>query len=215
MERQQSNTMSTYNTSRKVAAKLLKVSIRTVDRYIANNKLSSRVVNGRVLLDKNEILAIKKGRHIDDMVDIDVSIDNIQDKQPENDIDMSTVRRKTVSTPTWQDASAMFEIYKRLYEEAYDDLKSKQIKLEAANYHIGQLEAQIHYSIPLLEHQRETARLLGTEESLKSEMEQVELEARKLAKDLSTEKLSKKIYVVILFILLLLQPLWLFFIRFA
>jgi len=50
----------TYNVTREVAATSLKVSTRTIDRYIKNGKLSYKKVANKVLLAKEEVLALKQ-----------------------------------------------------------------------------------------------------------------------------------------------------------
>ena len=47
-----------YNIDRKTASKLLKVSMRTVDRYIVAKKVSIEKRDGRIWLDKKEILKL-------------------------------------------------------------------------------------------------------------------------------------------------------------
>ena len=50
----------TYNVTREVAAKSLKISTRTIDRYIKNGKLSYKKIANKVLLSKEEILSLKE-----------------------------------------------------------------------------------------------------------------------------------------------------------
>ena len=85
-----------HNLDRKAASKLLKVSLRTVDRYIKQKKLASRVVSGRIWLDKNETIDFRD-RHRVDKVDTDVdmstvklSIDKSVDIDPKNVYTVST-----------------------------------------------------------------------------------------------------------------------------
>ena len=50
-----------YDVSRKQAAKMLGVSIRTVDRYLKGKKLSRQVYDGSVYLSSLEIARYKEG----------------------------------------------------------------------------------------------------------------------------------------------------------
>lgn len=50
----------TYNVTREVAAKSLRISTRTIDRYIKNGKLSYKKVANKVLLAKEEVLLLKE-----------------------------------------------------------------------------------------------------------------------------------------------------------
>ena len=199
-----------HNIDRKAASKLLKVSLRTVDRYIKQKKLASRVVSGRIWLDKNETIDFRD-RHRVDKVDTDVdmstvklSIDKSVDIDPKNVDTVSTL----MSTPHDKDL-----IYKRLYEEAKKDLGDKQDRLEGAHYRVGQLEAQLKYSVPLLDYQRETNKHKEKEEGLRVDIEKMKNHLESESKTLRSERLNKHIFLVILFILLMLQPLWLLAIK--
>jgi hypothetical protein len=206
----------TYKTDRKVAARLLKVSIRTVDRYISGKKLSTENKDGRIWLDRKEIQELKKKKQVDKIDTMDkvekskMSID----KTVSTPVDMSIDSVDIVST---RDSSKISKtrrehedgIFKKLYEELKKELNIKQDRLEGANYRVGQLEAMVKESVPLIEHQKiisqETAARLELEENTESLHEKI----KKSAKTIKEEKLSKTVYFVALFIILLLQPLWL------
>lgn len=49
-----------YNVTREVAAKSLNISTRTIDRYIKNGKLSYKKIANKVLLAKDEVIALKQ-----------------------------------------------------------------------------------------------------------------------------------------------------------
>ena len=48
-----------FEISRKEASKILKVSTRTLDRYINSRKLSTKKIAGRIFLDENEVIDFK------------------------------------------------------------------------------------------------------------------------------------------------------------
>jgi len=50
----------TYNITREVAAKLLNISTRTIDRYIKSGKLSYKKVANKVLMAREEIADLKE-----------------------------------------------------------------------------------------------------------------------------------------------------------
>lgn len=206
----------TYKTDRKAAARLLKVSIRTVDRYISLKKLSTENKDGRIWLDRKEIQGLKKRAQVDKVDTVD-SMENSKmsiDKTVSTPVDMSIDSVDIVST---HDSSKISKtrkehedgVFKKLYEELKEELNIKQDRLEGANYRVGQLEAMVKESVPLLEHRkllsRETAARLEMEENTESLREKIQ----KIAKTLKEEKLSKTVYFIALFIILLLQPLWL------
>jgi len=49
----------TYNVTREVAAKSLNISTRTIDRYIKSGKISYKKIANKVLLAKEEVVALK------------------------------------------------------------------------------------------------------------------------------------------------------------
>lgn len=202
-----------YQTSRKAAAKLLKVSVRTVDRYITSDKLSTERRDNRIWLDKKELLQLRHRKQVDSQGD-EMSIDFDDRQRPDNvrtDVDVMSTSVREISAK--RGVKAASGVYKKLYEEAQSELKTARDRLEGANYRVGQLEALVEKSVPLLDHQR----LLGEEKALRLEMEeQIETVRDKLEKittQLKDEKLMRKVYLIALFIILLLQPLWLIFVN--
>lgn len=200
-------------THRKAAARLLKVSVRTVDRYIASGKLSTEKEDSRIWLDKREILKLRRRQQVDTR-DIELSIDNRGGRQVDTEevgVDIVSTSNTEISANTKRKSAS--GVYKKLYEETHAELKTARERLEGANYRVGQLEAMVKESVPLLDHQR----LLNKEKTHTFEREKniktLEGKMKKLVSKLKDEAMSKKVYLVALFIILLLQPLWLFLIQ--
>ena len=202
--------LSTYKIDRKAASKMLKVSVRTVDRYIKDRKLSTRNVDGRVWLSREEIEAYRDRRS---------SI-----SEPSN-VDMS---RREVSTDVMVDKGEVYEegsvhtlsttpkreretkgIYRKLFQELREELQEKQERLEIANYRVGQLEAQLRNSIPMLEYHRENHEKLQKRQQLEEEIGQIQDRIQHINRKLSYERFNKRLFVTILLVVLALQPLWL------
>lgn len=201
--------------SRKTASKLLKVSIRTVDRYIASGKLKTKKIDGRVWLSKKDIKHIlrKNSGHDNILSTGNMSVDSVVSSV----VDMSSGGVDSVSTGGGGFALNKTQtkesgVYKKLYQELKQELEVKQSRLEGANYRVGQLEAMVKESVPLLQYQKQlsvekTARL-ELEEENESLLEKIEI----IKKKLKEETVSKKVFFSLLFIIILLQPLWLLFI---
>ncbi len=135
-----------FTISRKEAAKKMKVSTRTLDRYIKKKKLSSKNIAGRIFLNIEEVTAFAKKKRKHRSVgkkksyNKTVRAQEVPDVLVESDVDfVSKVENR---------------IYKNLYDEVQSDLKGFQQRLEGANYRVGQLEAQLESSVPLPEHQK-------------------------------------------------------------
>lgn len=226
-----------YEIDRKAASKLLKVSVRTVDRYIAKNKLKIFKRDGRIWLDKKELQRLKGQKEVDNDVDmstptmsidrtrvipVDTSIDNddnvyshdaeknpkISQKHHNYRVDNRT-RNIDISESTKSEIEE--QVYKRLFTELQQELKEKQERLEGANYRVGQLEARLKDSVPLLDYNRALTTERAEKEAIRKNLDSQQFEAEQLINALKEEKFNKKVYLIILFILLLLQPLWFFF----
>lgn len=205
---------------RKTASRLLKVSIRTVDRYIRSKKLSIETRDGRIWLNKSQVLKLrvsKESRQPVDSVDSGMSID----KQVSTSVDMSIDNDQFVSTPydgekpvrrantsLANEESAPF-IYKKLFEELQTDLKEKQERLEGANYRVGQLEALLKDAVPLNDHNRLLIAERAEKQNLEADVSSLAQTAEHLTERLKDEKFTKKVFLIFLFIIMLLQPLWL------
>lgn len=207
----------TYNLSRESAGRLLKVSIRTLDRYVRSKKLSTRVVDGRIWLSKEELESFRMGK--DRVIRIDSVDMSTHAMSIDNDVD--TVDNSSVFRPDTVDNMStkqgrvrpqnQNETYKNLYNELKQELEEKQGRLEIANYRVGQLEAQIKNCIPMLEYHREKYEIKKAEDQLKNELNESENLAKRLSISIKYEKFSKRIFLIILLIILALQPLWLLF----
>ncbi len=137
----------TFTLSREEAAKIMKVSTRTLDRHIKGRKLSSKNIAGRIFLNVDEVndFSKKKRTHR-----------SIKYKQPQIKRAVASVSsaESHVSPPMPDIFIESDRIYRNLYEEVQRDLKSFQQRLEGANYRVGQLEAQLEASVPAATHQK-------------------------------------------------------------
>ncbi|PIR54668.1 hypothetical protein COU74_05265 [Candidatus Peregrinibacteria bacterium CG10_big_fil_rev_8_21_14_0_10_36_19] len=167
------------------------------------------LIDGRIWLNKEEIANFNNvstvqvstpKMSIDSRVDTMDNVDNVDVINQEN-VDFVSTRVKKINKPSGT--------YKKLFEELKQELREKQERLEIANYRVGQLESQVRNSIPMLEYHNESFKRTQKEDELKKELVHSTETAKKIAKQLHYEKLNKRIFVIILLIILALQPLWL------
>ena len=204
-----------YNLSRESASRFLKVSIRTLDRYIRSKKVSTQIIDGRIWLNKEELEAFKMGRggvirvdsgHVStDRMSMDDNVDNMDNVEVFSQDNVQTMSGKSGRTRS----QGSGEAYKNLYDELRKELEEKQGRLEIANYRVGQLEAQLKSSIPMLEYHRERYEIKKAEDELKGKINESENLIKRLSLSIKYEKFSKRIFLIILLIILALQPLWL------
>lgn len=176
--------MTTYNIDRNTASRLLNVSVRTIDRYLMQEKLSSVKSDGRVWLSKEEILDFLRGK-------TDTTARSRQDnRRPHVEADiivdnsghMSSMRADNIDNTSRHEQTNAYDQPKRqheldldkLYEELKIELGIKDKRLAQASYKIGQLEAQLNSMVPLLEFEQQQKLLAASVE---------EYESRLVAKD--------------------------------
>ncbi|MDD3861309.1 MAG: hypothetical protein PHP74_00210 [Candidatus Gracilibacteria bacterium] len=207
---------NTYGIDRKAASKLLKVSMRTVDRYVKSKKLSTKFINGRVWLNKKEILGFKERQGVQVDVDeimvstSDLSIDSRVDRVDNVDkVEIIDEENFEKFSSKRSGKSVSDEVYKKLYFDAKDELREKQERLEIANYRVGQLEAQVKNSIPLLEYHRENHERKKAEDEFSEKIKESMGTLKKLSLEVKVATFKKRIAMIILFTILALQPLWL------
>lgn len=211
-----------YNIDRKAASKLLKVSVRTIDRYIKKKTLVAQSIGGRIWLNKEEVVGLTAGSRPSSsygggsysgvpVIDTNVyqstpstSIDIVNDSYQQEDEQVSTSETfKNVKSA--QDS----QFYQKLYEDTHEELKEKQERLEIANYRVGQLEAQLKNSIPLLEYHRESSEKKLEKARMIEKLEHADLTIKAVSQKLKFEKYNKKVLFTVLLIILALQPIWL------
>lgn len=216
---------------RKAASRLLKVSMRTLDRYRRNGQVATRIVDNKILLSKSEILEYI-ARHNETVarqnrqtksakMSRDTNVDSAAyDETEDGDGNTYTfVSAQQVSSDDGRHEreiqghereTNLIDTYKKMYEEISGELRRRQEELEAAHYRIGQLEGQLRYAIPLPEHKSEVLRLTESTQQLEQDVLEKQLRLRKVREALYYEKLNKRIYLIVVLGLLALQPLWLY-----
>lgn len=171
-----------HEIDRKAASRLLKISTRSIDRYIRNGKLPARRVLGRILISRENLMQLQNGEPM---------------ALPREMISMTRYEHET---PEPRQSG--------LYEDALRTLSEKNMKLEQAQYRIGQLESQITspYAFKALSGTSDASL-----ETLRQSLMAQEKQNAELQEKTSKEKLNRNILAGIVYILLILQPvLWYF-----
>lgn len=266
---------------RQVAAEILSISQRTLDRYIKSKRLYSRKAAGHIWLDEEDVLCFKKAREqgvlenptrqhqgikedenygiikLDtsrqgvDKVDTDTQLSATQEKvlellgqkvlhnthgaklavrneannhdkiedygiaQSLHRINQEVQVAIPEYTPTHtypQQFSHYYSegIYQKLYEELKEEHKHNQRRIEAANYKVGQLEAQVRSMVPLLEYRKQKEGFRKLEVGLKTMVEKREIQLKKARRLLQSEQMNKWIFAILALTLIALQPIiWL------
>jgi hypothetical protein len=155
--------MSFYTFDRKTVADMLKISLRTLDRYVAKNIFSIEKRGGKVFFNSREIDRACHDRATES-VDTGFTtqssrLSRIQSLHSTDNVDVSTVESvaNDVSTGVSKvQESHIIELqkkldinevearmYKDMYEKTHKVFLSQQEQLQKNYYQIGQLEQQI------------------------------------------------------------------------
>jgi len=191
-----------YDIDRRSAAEMLRVSVRTVDRYIRSSRLSSRHVDGRVYLSGVEVTRFRAGAR--------AGRGRVaQGLSRQGGDNLSAVADK-LSPPTLKKDDYRQDVDMSSLQE---QIRVNNQKLELANYKIGQLEVELKNSVPMLRYELEKLQTARAQEKLKNDFSEAILVIQKQKRDLRYESVSKKIILLILLTTLALQPLWLLFLN--
>ncbi len=147
-----------YSISREDAAKQINVSTRTLDRWMRSGKLKFKTRGRSVFVRTADLTKLgekttKKQRSA---------------KQAESE----SVAPRIIVEPNKEE-----KVFQRLYEDATGELKQKQEKLEAASFRVGQLEAQVKASVPLLEYKQREDELQKETSGLKDQLHVLKLKS--------------------------------------
>ncbi len=218
---------------RKQAADMLNVSIRTIDRYIQKGTLQKEEINGRIFIRAKDVKPLLERRKLQEQYLSEVESLEPRFTPPGREDSPALVADEPIETRYTENNQEYSSggqdddsgIYKRLYEELQVELKTKQERLEGANYRVGQLEGLLKESVPLIEYrkvmaleqkkQEELEDILNTfekdNERLNLTVESKATELKQISEKLKIERFNKKVFIIILIVLFLLQPLWLIF----
>lgn len=206
---------SLYSIDRQNAARILGVSVRTVDRYIASGQIRKVKNQGRTWLSNDDIksLVSQNEKTVSDSVVSDFMSQTRKEKKQTNHVSSQEYRQSEVVNDYIKKDSTQDSNYKSLYEEAKEELKDKNQKLQQATYRIGQLESQVKSMIPRLKYEQEqkllTEKASNMESLFKQEVQKRELVTKKLISELKvkeneleSEKFNKAIYAILLFLII-------------
>lgn len=167
-----------YSIPREEAAESLRVSTRTLDRYLRKGKLKFKVDGRNVFIHEKELAELK------------FKLEKKQKSAPRKEPREMPTQRSETESFTFQSAPnhsnhSEEKVFRELYAEASAELKAKQEKLEAASFRVGQLETQLKNSVPLLEYKQHEEQI--TQEITILKTENVELKTKLVSENTKTK----------------------------
>lgn len=204
--------MSNIYVDREEASNILKVSTRSVDRYIRKYRFKTRKDGRRVLVKREDLDKIIQD-HIGHFVDIKstglkIKLDRQNvDNQASNMSNFKVRDIKIEDIKSDKESDEMDgKIYKNLYIDTKKELKEKQERLEAATYRVGQLESQVKNMVPLLDYNRKEKELKEATIAIEQKAIESERAIKQMEKKLRVEKIAKWIYLSLVALLLVAEP---------
>ena len=174
-----------YNITRQQAAEILKVSTRSVDRYIRAGKLRSKKDGKIIYIHKTDIDNLSSGWKPKQEVIV----------QAEKSV---SIEEKSVSTTSNQTASL-----DRVYVDLREEIKKKDNTIQELALRLWRAEEIAKNSVTLIDFKKSQFLLEESKTFLNKEVEELKVEKASLAKKLKYEKTTNIIIMWFLFVLLI------------
>ncbi len=189
--------MSIKYVDRTEASKILKVSTRTIDRYIRKNRFKTKKNGRKVMIKQTDVDKIIQDQ-------IGHFIDGEQASTPKETTKASVPAVKDVKV---KEVKTKEEgVYKELYAESKKEIKEKQERLDAATYRVGQLEAQLKNMVPLLDFNRKEKELKEAQVTMQKKEVELTEKISETERQLQSERVLKWVYLSLVGTLLVVEP---------
>jgi excisionase family DNA binding protein len=169
----------TYNVTREVAAKSLNISTRTIDRYIKSGKLSYKKIANKVLLAKEEVIALKQ------------EFSTLHQELSSEIINQSS----TASTTNLANKGDLENTIDQKIEKFFLIFKEKEKMLEEKNkmifvlqQRVSELESKIQHMVALPDYNKEKQEAIIEKQKLEEKIGQ-------LKNMIKSEKLKNLIFI--------------------
>lgn len=170
-----------YSTDRTKWAKILGVSTRTLDRYIRSWKIRSQKKWKKVFLNDEDINLLKNWW-------IQENYEVIQSRE----IEVNPFTKTNLVS------------YKELYQDVVCKIEQKDNLIKDLSYKLGNAEAELKNSIPLIEYKKTAFLLESSTNKIEQEKAQLTEIKENLEKNLNTNKLVNLVLSIFLFITIIL-----------
>lgn len=218
--------VNTYNLDRKTVSRMLGCSLRTVDRYVSSGKIGFVKNSGRTWLSAEDVRALMTSSPSqEDTYNEYVSWrETPRSNQTTNSRKVSQDNDFTHETefiPPHSHQSETTLSYKQLYLETKTELEQKEEAIENLKIQLAKIEASLKQMVPLFELQKQQKMLSQSNQRYAEHIRKLEEIYKKKASELKheisikeheieVERFNKSIFAVVLFLVLLLQPIFWF-----
>jgi len=220
--------VNTYNLDRKTVSRMLNCSLRTVDRYVSSGKIGFVKNAGRTWLSAEDVRALMSGAPSqEETFNEYVSWRETPKTNSRSNSDFMSQDRGFNHSQEYippDPANSRSSLsYKDLYYETKHELDEKDRAIEELKIQLAKIETSLKQMVPLFELQKQKKLLNQSNERYSQHIRKLEEIYKKRAADLKheisikeheieVERFNKAIFAVVLFLVLLLQPVFWFLI---
>lgn len=181
-----------YNISKEAASQLLWVSTRTIDRYLASGRLTSKRMGNKVMLAQNEVLELRK-----ETDDIEINSVEVISGNDNHEIHYGAGTNNT-GLSLWaeqlgQIIDERFGKFATMIENKDNLIEEKNSMIFGLQKRIGEMEVKLQSMIALPDHTNEKEQLVAQKKELQNRLEN-------LNKNLNKEELKNNIFIGLLII---------------
>ena len=214
--------VNTYNLDRKTVSRMLGCSLRTVDRYVSSGRIGFVKNSGRTWLSAEDVRALMTSSPTQE----DTFKEYVSWRETESPNKQSNQHFVSQDTPNQNFDANSYQSntslsYKSLYNEAKNEIEEKEQTIQELRTKLIQIEAAIKQMVPLLElqkqkkllsqnNQRYSEHIRKLEEIYKKRASELKHEISLKEHEVEVERFNKAIFAVVLFLVLLLQPVFWF-----
>lgn len=206
--------------TREEAADLLRVSVRTIDRYIRRRHFDVKRSGREVWISRSSFERFHEGQQVALVSETAATAAIATTAQADtakagayqsSEQDISGVSSDVFKT---SDAFTRHEhaypltpayIYKTLYEELKEKHDDQVKRLEGAHYRVGQLEAQLESTVPLVEFKKQRKQLLLMNDQYRATFKEAQQKLFRAKKCIEGERFNKNVYISLVYALLALH----------
>lgn len=157
----------TYNVTREVASKSLNISTRTIDRYIKSGKLSYKKIANKVLLAKEEVIALKQEFTT---LHQELNTEIVNQSTTTNTSPTSTIRNKA----DFEDAiDQKIDKFFLVFKEKEKILEEKNKVIFVLQQRVSELETKIQHMVALPDYNKEKQEAIVEKQKLEEKIGQL------------------------------------------
>ena len=190
-----------YNISKEAASQLLGVSTRTIDRYLASDKLSSRKSWNKVMLAQEEVLLLKK--EWDDIEFNTVDIISWGDYQSSYGPGSNNTSLSLGAEQFDKMMDDKFNKFATMLENKDNLLEEKNSLIFGLQKKLGEMESKLQSMIALPDHHNEKEQLLTQKKELQNRLDNMNWSLKK-------EEIKNNVFIGLLVIVWIGLIFWMF-----